>query len=212
MTVHVKDSVWNDAVKVEALINLFNQQKFSASQIAAKLGLKSKNQVISKLHRMGYGGKGTPRKTELFTSKHKGWSDQEVETLETMWAENSSVQAIAIAVGRTVKAVKNKSAHLGLKPRNLPRHATVARQKPVYSAPRPVVCEVTCSPVTLERRTGCCFPTNNGGPYLFCNNAGKVQSRSGESIYCDGHWQFMHRNSNDYHGAAVKSAHREFKR
>lgn len=42
--------------------------------------------------------------------------------------------------------------------------------KPTPPQPRKHIEHPPMAPVTLWERTGCCFPTNDGSPFLFCNN------------------------------------------
>jgi hypothetical protein len=57
------------------------------------------------------------------------------------------------------------------------------------------------TPVGLLDRTGCAFPTNNGGPYLFCNN-----HIHGQSPYCEFHGNLMFKSYAQPSRTGVESA------
>lgn len=48
------------------------------------------------------------------------------------------------------------------------------------------------NPKTLELRTGCCWPVNDGGPFLFCDD-----TRDGTSRYCPAHRKIGTRPKHD---------------
>lgn len=121
------------------------------------------------------------------------WSNpKSIDTLRTMWPTNASLAEIAAAIGTTRKAITGKRQRLGLPPRDPNINAKVganARWIKERDAGNPVnkwLPKVTqpwrykrlagaellapdSNPVPLEYRMGCCFPINDGGPFLFCN-------------------------------------------
>lgn len=52
--------------------------------------------------------------------------------------------------------------------------------------PRQHIIHPPMTPVMLWERTGCAYPTNDGGPFLFCNN-----ERHEKSSYCEFHGNLM---------------------
>ena len=89
-----------------------------------------------------------------------------------------------MAVNRPPKPVKavNKSRVFKAKIRWRERHA----KGPQLPRPRQHIDHPPMTPVGLLERTGCCFPVNDGGPFLFCNNSKREQSS-----YCLFHGNLM---------------------
>jgi hypothetical protein len=149
------------------------------------------------------------------------WTDAETELVQKHYG-TMPVRELAAMLGRNKNQVIGKAGRLKLCKKKQITPGTVLKRKPrpkISVAPVanhvpaikfvPIAMAVpvvaTSKPVTFEHRTGCCFPTNFGGPFLFCNNPGK---QKGESIYCDDHWKIMYDRPSQHHGKAVITAHR----
>ena len=193
---------WVDATKVELLQTLYKTGLHSHAKIGELLGGLSASIVSGKLRRLGYVG--------------PDWTDAGIETLKTMWAVNAPTDEIAVATGMTPGQVLTKAGKLNLGRRTLPPRVRIRnrRKEPsseltVYTPPKPRVCDVVFTPVSLVDRTGCCYPVGDDRPYMFCNNEGVKWGKSVDaSIYCKGHWKYMHQDASAYHGKGVKSAHK----
>lgn len=119
------------------------------------------------------------------------WSEEAVATLKRLREQNKPYSVIASVLGVSVRAVTGKVDRLGLPPRDTSQSAAFARwgdrkakgrpTPPSFPAPVP---EPHMTPVGLMDRTGCAWPVNDGGPYLFCN-----QPRQENSDYCTHHFQ-----------------------
>lgn len=146
----------------------------------------------------------------------KKWSAADTQRLRTLWAEKLSCSEIAHELGPrfTKNSVIGKAQRLKL-PQRVPgrsirsydnsRRAMKAALRPQKRKLKPFQRFYDVSPrvrypqapvdaptgpgVTLEKRTGCCFPTNDGRPFLFCDAPGKAY---GESVYCDFHINAMY--------------------
>ena len=137
------------------------------------------------------------------------WNAENVSKLEKLWAEGYSCSEIAcrISTGITRNAVIGKVHRLKLTPRVMripvtPTQRQAKREKkermkkncirshdiaPVIrfpKAPPKMIEPPNSAHVTLVNRTGCCWPVNDGGPFLFCN-----ADRHGKSDYCEFHLQ-----------------------
>lgn len=215
-------SIWDDPKNVTRLIEM-QAEGLKYRAIGDELGV-SKNAIVGKLHGLGIYKVRKGPSSHKTTLGPQSWSIEHVALLKSMWRVAGPLIDIAKSLGRSTDQIWSKAYKIGLGPR--PKFITlvkiaVVRPKPkakplpktpalkVADRPRLIAIEpaaIHCVPVTLENRTGCCYPTNNGGPFLFCNNAGTTD---GDSIHCDPHWALTHeRRGHRHHGHAVKSAHR----
>lgn len=141
-----------------------------------------------------------------------GWTMEQLDTLRRMWVEGASYTEIAIAVGKSRNSIAGKSHRLGLPKRDMehfrrksaesarkrwgeprekpkPKHFSLKRCQPKERKP-PMMLRVVSAPdskpVPLIERTGCCYPTSEEKPHLFCNEP----VNSGE--YCEFHYRVMY--------------------
>lgn len=82
---------------------------------------------------------------------------------------------------RSVGMRKRNGAH---KPLRIITHRKTERRPPMYLR---VVSAPESRPVPLMERTGCCYPTTDEGPHLFCN----VPTNGTD--YCEFHRRLMYR-------------------
>jgi len=130
------------------------------------------------------------------------WTDDRVKELSILWAEGFTARQIEARLGAPSRnAVLGKAHRLGLPARPKPEpKKPKPKGKNIYfgtgfhrrpklatppSMPKPVPLPPVVKPVPLHERTGCCFPVNNGKPYLFCNEPTEAHS------YCAYHWRRM---------------------
>ena len=102
------------------------------------------------------------------------WSKDKVEKLTKLRAEGLDLNSIAQALDTPGQAVWHKA-----------RREKIGASRFVRLAPRPIRDAGPLpgtTPVTLLNRTGCAWPINDGGPYLFCN-----ATKRGTSPYCPHH-------------------------
>lgn len=128
------------------------------------------------------------------------WIPYDEKRLAEMWAAGVSTRQIAVTIGLSANAIKAKVKRLGLAPRRHPPRTRVAQRPswksyghrgqsrpPSKPVPMPTtVPEPVTTPVGLLDRTGCAWPVNDGGPFLFCNHPT-------EGTYCEHHRQRMYR-------------------
>jgi hypothetical protein len=194
-------SPWDDE-KDRALLRL-RDADLAFETIASRLnemfgaGL-TKNAVLSRFRRMG----GVQ---PLEAIDH--WRPEVVEALKAGHGEGLTYDGLADKLTaefgwrysrqRTVNQVKklglrdlkNSGGNHVLKPKRCAAVVVVApRPVPVAHAPAP-----DCVPVTLadRRRDQCCWPVNDGNPYLFCGAPKRrPDPRSGAKFagYCDHHF------------------------
>jgi hypothetical protein len=196
-------SDWTDA---EVALVQKHYNKLPVRELAAMLG-RNKNQVIGKAGRLKLSISKPSNAATLrpgFDSGKK-WTDAALEQLTEFWNNGTARRQIAFTFGVSENAISTAVKRLGL-----PERVPAVKPKPVISLapipkPVPLPVRVDNKPVTLEHRTGCCYPMNDGGPFTFCNNPGKQR---GESIHCDPHWELMHSRPSQHHGKAVITAHR----
>lgn len=140
------------------------------------------------------------------------WTAENVQLLRTEWAAGKSSGVIAASLGITRNAVIGKISRLHLarrttldtrtcgRPRKSRAGVPVLRRKPAKARPNPFggrsyTIKYPKAPVappdgpgaTLQNRTGCCFPINDGNPYLFCD------ATTENGSYCEYHRQAMYR-------------------
>lgn len=148
-------------------------------------------------------------------TEHK-WQDSDRRTAITMFVAGSSYAEIGVTLGVSrcsVGGMFHRMRAAGLIPpevlaraaippkantgkgrgnRNRPRTAYNLLYRPgkfpTPPQPRRHVNHPPMTPVTLWERTGCCFPTNEGGPYLFCDNPQRHPTS-----YCEFHGNLMMR-------------------
>lgn len=87
------------------------------------------------------------------------------------------MQQRGIVINRPVPVLKVKAVKEPRPPRSKIRTAP---------QPRRHIEHPPMTPVSLFERTGCCFPTNDGGPFLFCNNGVHFPAS-----YCEFHGNLM---------------------
>lgn len=128
------------------------------------------------------------------------WSKEREERLAQLWADHVQDHVIAEMFGLTRSAIKNKVQRLKLPPRHMVRQPQLQKRAtwrsyghrgqvrlPSKPVPMPTtVPEPVTTPVGLLDRTGCAWPVNDGGPFLFCNHPT-------EGTYCEHHHQRMYR-------------------
>lgn len=134
------------------------------------------------------------------------WTPDDIELLKKLNSEGKTAAQVGVVLGMTSRAVSNKLHSLGVKsgykqPRK-PKKPRLLQAKPAPVKIVPIAAPIFQS-VTLDRRTGCCFPLNDGGPFLFCNAPGDAR---GASLYCEYHWQAMHNSAAQHHPRSVRSA------
>lgn len=147
------------------------------------------------------------------------WTEDRIQQLRDMKAVGLSAAKIAVCLGQDFSrnSVIGKAHRLGIggkekmvleqprekhrpvraphvnkitlppisKPDPKYRWGFTPRREPVVSIPAPVT-----EHVTLEHRTGCCWPTNDGKPFLYCNAPTKLNGD--QSGYCPHHEQRMY--------------------
>lgn len=130
-------------------------------------------------------------------SSHR-WQDTDKQTAITMFVAGSSYSEIGAILGVSrcsVGGMFNRMRAAGKIPSEVLARAAIPpkankgkgrgnrkRPRTAYNLlyrpgkfptppqPRRHVEHPPMTPVRLLERTGCCFPVNDGGPYLFCNN------------------------------------------
>jgi hypothetical protein len=130
------------------------EQGHSGSVIGAALK-RSRCSILGKLARLGIKGRRAAVQIQRATKVPKA------EAKETRH-KGADAYRILHAI-RTRQEVATRIAAVAPK---LPKSRIVPGSKPV----------------TLFERTGCCFPVNEGGPFLFCD-----QPLHGRVLYCDAH-------------------------
>ena len=129
------------------------------------------------------------------------WTADRIDTLRTLHAQNMTFDEIGAKLGTTRLAVNRKANRLGLSKRMAGFAAEYRwrfneKPKPIVSpfdrrtTPKPpqhygVVLAPGSLPVPLIERTGCCYPTTDGKPFMFCNAA------TSRGDYCDFHRRRM---------------------
>ncbi len=149
---------------------------------------------------------------------------QKTHLIQTIWRENISANEIGMAVGCSRNAVighyrrhpvglefvplrvsiaersaKKASSKPVKKPANKPKpfkFKSVAPELPVFDIPSTDGYGLY---VTLADNTGCMWPLNDGGPYLFCGHA-----KFGKYAYCEHHHELGRGRGTD----SERSAHR----
>ena len=124
------------------------------------------------------------------------WTDTDLEQFGKLWIDGTSIKEMAVIFATTEGSIAHKRHRLKLPPRgshigSIARWGMAHRIKikgPTPPAQLKPVQHPPHEPVTLWERTGCAFPVNDGGPFLFCNNPGQQFSHS---IYCDAHSKIM---------------------
>lgn len=131
------------------------------------------------------------------------WTPEEDATLRALYAEGKSFAEIGRAVGRTKNATISRSRKLKLPLRGVEHirrmaartaETRKAKAPPRISKPKErkapmflrVVSVPQSTPVPLMERTGCCYPTTEKGPHLFCNEPTRG------SDYCEFHLRVMY--------------------
>lgn len=162
-------------------------------QSAAKIGKAvgaSRNAVMRRVNRLGLTRHGRKNAVE----RALPWSDDAIDTLRRVWL-TARADEIASMLGRTVSAVEKMGHRLKLPNKNrnpfgrkLTGFTFRARKvRSPVSKVRVLPEPPPMRPVDLFARTGCCFPVNDGGPFLFCNNSKE------RGDYCSYHHQVMRR-------------------
>ena len=169
----------------------------TAADIGAAINV-GRNAVIGKIYRMGLSRTKKPRAPkphtpQTFRNKTTSvWTDDRVAEMRRMWMDHPTTE-IAAAIGMTASAVMHKAHRLRLHNKNqlATQNRHMARRSaekhspgrpPTYARIVPVAPDMR--PVTLFERTGCAFPINDGGPFLFCNHATA-------ETYCEFHKRVM---------------------
>ena len=140
------------------------------------------------------------------------WTMEAIDTLRRMWVEGASYTDIAVTLGRSRSGIAGKVRRLKLPKRGAahiarvssqnalkrwgeprekpkPKHFSLKRTTPKERKPPMflrVVSVPDSQPVPLIERTGCCYPTTNEKPHLFCNEP------TGRGDYCEFHFQVMY--------------------
>jgi len=136
------------------------------------------------------------------------WTPADIDTLRSLHKTGQAYGAIAKAMNRSRGAIEKKCRELDL-PKRWNFHAGNAarwnghQKKPkghnLYFGTgfhrRPKLATPPSfpktphpegmKPVQLHERKGCCFPVNDGGPFLFCNQP------TDDHSYCAHHWKRM---------------------
>ena len=183
-------SIWSAETKSYAIE--LRRQGESVKAIAAAVG-KSKKAVEAYFMRQsrleGLPPKPCRKGLNLF------WTPEKIAKLLELTAGSMSRSIAAETMGVTKSAVTGAIDRLRLSGVRVDVHPSVFKtrggrpRKPVGrilppKAPPPDGLKM--APVTLFERTGCAFPVNDGGPYLFCNLPVHDQSP-----YCDYHGSLM---------------------
>lgn len=137
------------------------------------------------------------------------WTIEQIDALRAMWAAGKTCEQIGMALHRsrsmiagkvrrlnlerrtpahsanirwanTPRAPKQKTGGFRLTDRTKPHHRRAPSKLAVLEAPGSV-------PVPLTERTGCCYPTSEESPHLFCNAAVE-----GERSYCEFHHRIVY--------------------
>lgn len=141
---------------------------------------------------------------------------KELETIKTMWEQGHSGSQIGAALKRSRCSILGKLSRLGIrggratvhiqrlktvpkvKKQNSGADATrqlhyIRNRKEIHERIAAAAKTLPKSrivpgsvPVTLFERTGCCFPVNEGGMYLFCD-----MPLHGHKSYCTAHLPYM---------------------
>lgn len=168
--------------------------------IAAALQ-RTRSGVMGKLMRLGLlnGGDWAKRQpSKLAPSKPKAWTAEERENLRKLYASGITYIEIADALNRPRGSVSHQIRTLGISGIKGERAAnhSIARYAKSKAAERNAQCSMAAlpksrivpgsTPVNLFERTGCCFPVNGGGPYLFCD-----VPLADHGSYCAAHKPYM---------------------
>lgn len=121
------------------------------------------------------------------------WTTERVEKLRQMYEDQRSYFVISQAIGVSESSVRRKARILGLPSRTQDssvrfRWIGGKPSRNVRTPPRAfaVVLAPDTTPVPLMERTGCCYPTTEHSPHLFCN------AEVSKSSYCDFHQRVMY--------------------
>lgn len=132
-------------------------------------------------------GEAEARRDKLISLIESGYTNQ--AAAEVFGTTKSAIgkmlwrmQKRGIIINRPVPVVKFKAPKPAKKP-------WVRSTKPTPPHPRQRIQHPPMTPVTLLERTGCCFPVNDGRPFLFCDNA-----KHDRSSYCLFHGNLMVRS------------------
>lgn len=204
------NSQWTQAIDQQLLRLAHSGMAFAVItlQLNAVFGTSfTKNAVVGRLHRRG-----------VNVGKFEFWTDAANAALRTLYAEEARLDVIAAKMTQqfvreySVGQIKAQLKRLGLGGTAKP--AAPARRKPKQTQPAPksdapapeavqpvsiprptpVQAPAAAGPVTLLDRTAaqCCWPVNDGGPFLFCG-APKRQPRTERDTaylsYCDRHFR-----------------------
>jgi transposase-like protein len=121
------------------------------------------------------------------------WSTSKIDEAFARIADGDSINAVAayFGVGKTTisRMLFKQKAHGRIPDRpKMDKTKPAAQKRYSVTNVAPYVPKniqhPPMNPVGLFKRTGCCFPINNGRPYLYCNNPGQCYD---ESVYCDFH-------------------------
>ena len=143
------------AAEIEAIRTLWESGK-TGGFIAAQLG-RSRCSILGKLSRLGIKGRQATARVQRATKVPKA------EAKETRHKGSNAYRILHAIRNRQEVATRIAAAAVKLPPSRIVPGS---------------------NPVTLFERTGCCFPVNEGGPFLFCNEAA-------EGSYCPSHRPYM---------------------
>lgn len=136
------------------------------------------------------------------------WTTEKEAVVKATYESREPTRIAAASIGCTKEAFIGKARRMGLskpnavriaeravQPRPTPRDTWQVNQQKIRRGliglppPRDMTIAPPTAPgavaVQLHERTGCCFPVNNGKPYLFCNEATEAGS------YCTFHKDLM---------------------
>lgn len=184
-----KRKVWSADLKTYALS--LRGQGETAAKIGSIIG-KSRKAIESYFVRLDR-AEGIPAKPRL-KNVRTYWNEERVATLKALLAAGMSRSQAAAEMGSTKNAVtsiidrlRQQGEVIKCRP---PSIQVTQRRRPsgIRTAPRPpqVINHPPMTPVSLFERTGCCFPVNDGGPFLFCNNGVHFPTS-----YCEFHGNLM---------------------
>lgn len=129
-------------------------------------------------------GEAEARRNKLKSLIESGHSNQ--EAAEALGTTKGAVGKLiyrmrkdGVVINRPLPVVKAKAPKPAKKP-------WVRSTKPTPPQPRQRIKHPPMTPVGLLERTGCCFPVNDGKPFLFCDNA-----KHERSSYCLFHGNLM---------------------
>lgn len=156
----------------------------------------------------------------MMSVRDNPWTDEKMLRLRELWDAGWSTSAIGACVGMSKNAVIGKAHRLDLTPRPSPIRPRKDHkpQRPPGRPPRP---RITLPPVPVEQREepvvvkrpiivrelapvvqlpirSCCWPTNDGKPWLFCGDPTLL----GKS-YCAHHCARAYVKPRDYNKEAA---------